>query len=200
MEAKMFILKFMIVLLFLCQNSFAVTYGDYSEREDNPANLEGRFHMVSEKKWDSLLALLEVNTDEEIKYNFDYSRQNIADVRVASVKYYEDILSEISASLDRLKTAHPITISFAENYLTDQGITAICDFCIRNHYLRENLVRVDLQNNRCTNSSLNKLKKLVVACSALESLDISINYIDSSRFKEVFNTIQINDKIICKSF
>jgi hypothetical protein len=110
---------------------------------------------------------------------FDYSNSRISDFKGPYAKYYGEYLSEIENKIAKISNLSiPVVISFKENYLRDAGINGIFDFCNKNEYLKENLVILDLSNNRGTSAVLQKGIELAENCKNLKCIDLSINYID----------------------
>ena len=118
--------------------------------------------------------------EKELSTNvFDYGNCRLTDFKVPFAKHYEEALSEIEKKLKKIEGVDkPVKISFKENYLRDEGIVGIFDFCKKNAYLSKNLIELDLSNNRGTTRVLREVAELAKACVRLKRVDLSINYID----------------------
>ena len=116
------------------------------------------------------------------------------DVESLLTLHYSKVLEELLREVGGQEENKPITIILAENYLEDDSIQKIISFVLSKTYIRDNLVEFDVSNNRFKRPDLSALKSLVELCPRLARLNIAINYISSSEFKENL----VTDSILMK--
>jgi len=112
--------------------------------------------------------------DQEISAKKSSPRRNLktyVEVIEGSVKQYADA-----------RLSLPLTISFENNYLTDECVADICTICLKDDYIKKHLIKLDLSNNEITKESFPKIIDLINGCPDL-TVDISCN----SNGREVSN-------------
>jgi hypothetical protein len=109
-------------------------------------------------------------------HTFDYRFSRICDIDT-------DVSVSIHTTLDRINTRIKEALSFtglhfvfSENYITDTGFKTLCDFLLNNSILSNQIIDIDLSNNRITKNSVSEIEKLLAAFPHLQ-LDLSINYL-----------------------
>ncbi|MEI8295983.1 MAG: hypothetical protein WCG04_05625 [Alphaproteobacteria bacterium] len=137
------------------------------------------------------------NQDDQLSPDviIDYGQCGIADVKSPYARHYSEALQTIAEKAVYLGN-HPgdLIIILAGNYLQDNGVQTICKDILGNRHLQDNLVKLDLSNNRFTDQSLPLLRSVFDSCPKLKTMDISVNYVNFDSFNEVFGNLSGQQK------
>lgn len=134
--------------------------------------------------------------DDKKEIVIDYRHRGICDVDEESILTlsYKRVLDELSQESDERREGRPISVFLAENYLEDDTLEKIVSFILEKSYLRDNLVELDVSNNRFSKLGLPILRCLVDQCPKLNKLNIAINYISYPEFIAVFGDLSVPKK------
>lgn len=138
------------------------------------------------------------------KDSLDYSGSSISDSKVQnpSVQHLDKVLLKLNKKIIHLENYHPksnIKISFADNYLKDDGFKELYEFMMEKQHLKKRLKEINLRHNKITEDSLPTLKDFLKDFPKLK-IDISVNRISRENFDEFFGNSAIKNRITFSSY
>lgn len=130
----------------------------------------------------------------------DYRFARVADAKYETTVSIESVLYDIKNKI--LNSAYPVenlTLSFAENYLTEAGFKQLVDFLLlsANKDVIRAIKHIDLSNNRINAKAQEDINRLLKANPEL-TLDLSLNYLSLSDLSRL--TSEEKTKITDRSY
>lgn len=130
----------------------------------------------------------------------DYRFSRVADAKYETTVSIESVLDDIKNKI--LNSGYPaenLTVSLAENYLTEVGFKQLVDFLL--HSDNTDVIRaikhIDLSNNRIKATAQDDISRLLKVNSGL-TLDLSVNYLSLSDLSRL--TSEEKTKITDRSY
>lgn len=78
-------------------------------------------------------------------------------------------------------------LRLGKNQIQDREANELFQAILESKSLKSNLTRLELPQNQLGNNALLSMKEIVTECPRLELLDVSLNYIYSTKFRIIFD-------------
>lgn len=156
------------------------------------------------EKRNKIISMLSLCTEDDDLKIMSFPSSGLDNLRIEdeiifNYQWFEGPCSQLIEELKRredmvAKYPRPITIRLHCGYFEDKKTKELCTFILESKSIQNNLVKLDLSNNRLTPESLPILRSIVESCPKLETLDISINLVSSKAFNNIFGTLSEEQK------